>query len=263
MTDKGLALIGGIGLGAVLMYMLDPDRGRRRRALVRDQLEHAANVVPDAVDATVRDLSNRTRGLVAELSSMFDSEDASDEVLTERVRSKMGRAVSHPHAIAVTANQGRITLRGPVLADEIKGLLSCVSSVKGVRDVENQLEVHAQADGVPSLQGGRPRPGYRFELMQENWSPAARLLAGAAGGALATYGIGRRDPLGIGLGIMGFGLLVRGVTNTEIKRLLGAGSALPGSDPESQADGKMKMNMTSETGNAPLDADQKRLARGA
>ena len=34
---KESALIGGAGLGAGLMYLLDPDRGKRRRALVRDQ----------------------------------------------------------------------------------------------------------------------------------------------------------------------------------------------------------------------------------
>jgi uncharacterized membrane protein len=61
--------------------------------------------------------------------------------------------------------------------------------------------------------------------MEENWSPTARLLVGAAGGGLAAYGIGRRDPLGIGLSVIGLGLLTRGVTNTEIKRLVGAGGS--------------------------------------
>jgi hypothetical protein len=35
--------------------------------------------------------------------------------------------------------------------------------------------------------------------MQENWSPAARLLAGAGGGALIAYAWQRRDELGASL----------------------------------------------------------------
>jgi osmotically-inducible protein OsmY len=263
MTNNGLTLIGGIGLGAALMYMLDPDRGRRRRALVRDQLAHVASRVPDAIDAAARDLSNRARGLVAESSAIFTSDEASDEVIVERVRSKMGRVVSHPHAIEVAANEGRITLRGPILADEVDELLSCVSSVKGVKDVENQLEVHSEADNVPSLQGGRPRPGDRFELMQENWSPTARLLVGGAGGALAAYGLSRRDSLGIGLGVIGLGLLARGATNIEMTRLVSTGTSLFGSDSKSRAGEEIQMETTAETDNGPGDDAQRTLAQGA
>ncbi len=63
---KGLLLLGGIGLGAGLMYMLDPDKGRRRRALVRDQLTSASNRASKALGRTSRDLSNRAQGVVAE-----------------------------------------------------------------------------------------------------------------------------------------------------------------------------------------------------
>ena len=221
--NREVTLLSGIGIGAALMYMLDPDRGRRRRALVRDKFVSAANKTPDAIGATARDLSNRARGLVAEVGSLFGGEEASDEVIEARVRSQMGRVVSHPRSIEVVANQGRVTLRGPALAHEVGDLLSCVSSVSGVREVDNQLEVHKRAGGIPGLQGGRPHPGHRFELMQENWSPAARLLVGATGGALTVYGLGRRDPFGVGLSAIGLGLLARGVTNTEFKRLVGAG----------------------------------------
>lgn len=224
MNREVTLLVSGIGLGAALMYVLNPNRGRRRRALLRDQLVSAAHRTPDAIGTTARDLTNRARGLAAQAGSMFSREEVSDEVLVARVRSKLGRVVSHPSSIEVTANQGRVTLSGPVLAHEVDDLLSCVSGVAGVADVENRLEVHEQAGGVPGLQGGRPRPGDRFELMQENWSPAARLLTGAAGGALAAYGLSRRDPLSLTLGAVGVGLLARGVTNLEMKRLVGAGA---------------------------------------
>ena len=224
MSRELTLLASGLGLGLGLMYILDPDRGRRRRALVRDKLASAANKAPDAISATARDLSNRARGVAAQAGSMFSSEEVTDEVLVARVRSKMGRVVSHPHSLKVTANQGRVTFSGPVLAHEVDELLACVSAVPGVIEIDNQLEVRKEAGAVPGLQGGRRRPGDRFELLQENWSPTARLLAGAAGSALAVYGLSRRDPLSLGLGAIGIGLLARGITNVEMRRLVGAGA---------------------------------------
>ena len=216
-------LIGGAGLGAGLMYMLDPDRGRRRRALARDQVARLANRAPRVWGATARDVGNRLRGMVAEIGSRFSAGEAPDDVLVARVRSKMGRVVSHPSAIEVMVDQGRVTLRGPILADEVEDLISCVSSVPGVADINNQLEAHKEPGSVPGLQGGRRRPGERFELMQENWSPAARLLASVAGGALAAYGLGRRSPVSLTVGAIGAALLARGVTNMEMRRLIGMG----------------------------------------
>jgi uncharacterized membrane protein len=64
--EKTLAFFGGLGLGAGLMYLFDPDRGRRRRALVRDQGVHAAHEAQDALRTAGRDVRNRARGLAAE-----------------------------------------------------------------------------------------------------------------------------------------------------------------------------------------------------
>jgi hypothetical protein len=60
------AWLGGVAVGAALMYVFDPDRGRRRRALARDKAIHAARVASDTVGSTSRDLSNRARGVAAE-----------------------------------------------------------------------------------------------------------------------------------------------------------------------------------------------------
>lgn len=222
--NKGLTFGAGVGLGTGLMFLLDPDRGRRRRALLRDKSIWAARKTGECWDATTRDLRNRTQGIVSELQSRFSSAPADDTVLVDRVRAKLGRVVSHPSAIHVTAQNGNVTLAGPILASEAPELLACVNRVGGVNEVTNNLEVHESADNHPALQGGRERPGSRFEFMQENWSPAARLVAGAAGATLAAYGGVRRDVLGAGLGAAGLLLLTRGITNTGLKQLAGFGS---------------------------------------
>ena len=222
--SSGAGILGGLGLGAALMYFLDPARGARRRHLLRDQLVHAGRVAGDAADTTARDLRNRAQGVAAAGRARLTVDHADDAILRERVRSALGRAVSHPSAITVSAEEGRVTLGGPVLEREAGRLLSTVRGVRGVRAVENRLEVHASAEHVPALQGGLRRTGDRPELAQENWAPAARLLTGAAGSALALYAARRRDTLGTMLGVAGIALAARGATNLSVQRLTGVGA---------------------------------------
>jgi uncharacterized membrane protein len=210
-------------LGAGLMHLLDPERGRRRRSIARDAVTHYVGRADDAIDATARDVVNRVRGLVAEARSALRRDEPSDDVLEARVRSKLGHYVSHPGSIGVTAHEGRVFLSGPILAREVDPLLRAVRRIRGVRDVESRLDVHEQAGDVSGLQGGVARAGERPEFLQSHWSPAARLVAGLAGGTLALLGAGRRGPLGLLLGAAGLGLFARGATNTELRRLLGIG----------------------------------------
>jgi uncharacterized membrane protein len=216
-------MLGAFGMGVALMYFLDPGRGARRRALVRDKIVHGLHKTEDAAETTARDLRNRTHGLAAQVRGRFDREEVDEDVLVARVRAAMGRAVSHPSSIAVTAAAGRVTLSGPILAREVDEFLSSVRAVRGVEDVVNQLEVHERADDVPGLQGGTARRGDEFELLQENWTPVARVLVGATGSALALAGTRRRDALGAALSLVGLALLSRSATNTELRRLLGGG----------------------------------------
>ena len=116
MTSK-TSVIGGFGLGAGLMYLLDPDRGRRRRAMVRDRISSRIGDSEAFLGKTARDSANRARGLLARTRTrVTPGGRVSDEVLAERVRSKLGRYVSHPGAIEVDAQRGRVVLRGPILA---------------------------------------------------------------------------------------------------------------------------------------------------
>ena len=96
--NKRAALV-GVGVGAALMYFLDPDRGKRRRALVRDKVESAGNKATDYVEKMGRDIQNRAYGMVAETKSILKGEGVTDDVLVDRVRAKLGRYDVHMGAV--------------------------------------------------------------------------------------------------------------------------------------------------------------------
>jgi uncharacterized membrane protein len=213
-----------------MMYYYDPERGRRRRALLRDQFMHACSKTVKAADVARRDAGNRLYGTVAELRSALRRESVSDDVLVSRVRSKIGRFVSHPSSIEVTARDGRVTLRGPILTKEAERLVSAVRGVNGVAEVETDLTMHDERGNVAALQGGSPRTGEPVDVMQAYWAPTTRLAVGAAGTALMANCLARRTPAAIALGTVGFGLAARALTNLPVDRLLGLGQSRRGID---------------------------------
>ena len=214
--------LAGFGIGMLAMYFLDRDRGARRRALLSDKVASAGRHVPDAMSVTARDISNRARGAWAEATRLFSTDEPSDQVVEARVRSKIGRVVSHPHSVHVTSRDGHVTLDGVILEREVSDLISCVESVRGVKAVDSNMREFKSPEGVPSLQGGNRRES-RAEFMQQNWSPAARVAAGAAGTAALAYGLVKRDTVGFGLSAAGAALLARSATNIELQRLFGFG----------------------------------------
>jgi uncharacterized membrane protein len=196
----------GVGAGMAAMYLLDPNRGGRRRALIADQVTSATSFLPDNLSGRAQDISNRARGAWAEVTKMFTSDRPSDQVLEARVRSKMGRVVSHPHAIHVAANNGHITLEGTVAQNELNALLNCVNKVRGVQSVDNRLQ-HAEEQGG-EMQGQRRFAGETLGESHEGWSPA-RLGAGA---------------LGLGLSALGAALVARSFTSGESSGFFGMGN---------------------------------------
>lgn len=148
-------LLGGIALGAGLMYLLDPAHGRRRRALLHDKLVHAKRVGGERADAGARDLANRARGLAARVRSRLRRAPIDDRRLEERVRARIGRAVSVPGSIEVRAEGGVVELSGSVLAAECDRLLRAVADVDGVREVVDDLRP-CEAAGVAAEPLGAP-----------------------------------------------------------------------------------------------------------
>jgi uncharacterized membrane protein len=209
----------GLMVGGIAAYFLDRTRGHQRRAALRDKVSHFLHEIDDAAGKTARDARNRREGLRAAATARLDGAQVDDVVLHERVRSALGRVTTHPGSIEVGVSEGHVSLRGPILAGEVRRLLSAVRRVRGVRAVTNLLTEHASAEGVSALQGGRRRES-RFEFRQSNWSPAARLFAGLMGAAA----LGSRDlpsPLRGIVRLLGLGMVARAVTNLELKRLVG------------------------------------------
>jgi hypothetical protein len=207
-------------MGAGLMYLLDPDMGTRRRAILRDKLISFTRLAAWAADKTARDLTNRVYGTVAGAKSRFSDIDVDDDVLVERVRSQMGRAVSHPHAIKVTAKNREIRLTGEILADEANDLLKCVSAVKGVQSVKNQLTIHKEPGDISSLQGGHTKRGSQYALLQSHWPPAVRFIVGATGVIAAGIGARQRGIVGNAIATVGTAATLIAITKQSVRQIV-------------------------------------------
>jgi uncharacterized membrane protein len=217
-----------LGLGAGLMYYLDPNAGRRRRARLKDAATGALHDGERFLESAKHDLNNRAHGMLAETQAAFRLEQVADEIIAERVRAGLGRLVTHSHSINVTVHDARVTLTGPILSTEIKPLIRAVWGIRGVSEVVDRLEPHEDAADVPGLQGSELKTGRKPEILQSNWAPGPRLMACLAGCGLAAYGARKSGPIAKLLGTAGLGLMARGITNAELDRLVGRnGGAAP------------------------------------
>lgn len=183
----GLVLAAGLGLGAALMYFLNPREGRGRRTRTRRAVGRAAGAAGRAARSGARELRQRGGRVAAGVGLSSGEDRSSDEVIAERVRSVIARSVSYPGSITMTVEQGNVVLAGPVIAREVERLLSRLRKVRGVRSVRSRLEAHDWAADVPGLQGvaERPRRMRPRELLAHEWPTGLRVAGGLALGALA------------------------------------------------------------------------------
>ena len=129
--------------GAAAMYYLDPDAGRRRRAMTRDKSLAAGRDLQENARQAGRRISDRAQGAVSEMGSAVDTamDDApvSDQKLEARIRSQLGHMVDRPGDIAVEVNDGHVVLSGTASEDEVASLTRELAGMDGVADVENRM----------------------------------------------------------------------------------------------------------------------------
>lgn len=89
-ASAGVLFLTGVGLGAALMYLLDPERGRTRRKLLGDKLTSLTNTAGERVASKSRDLRNRAQGVLAETGLAGSGGD--EQTRAENDRSRAERA---------------------------------------------------------------------------------------------------------------------------------------------------------------------------
>jgi osmotically-inducible protein OsmY len=132
--------------GAAAAHLLDPDRGRARRARLRDQARSTFRRDVRAVLRRLRYNRGKIKGLVHETAGQRPAPPVHDQVLVDKIRSEvLGRLPEIAHHVTLDAADGVVTLRGQLdSSHEIARLETSVRRVAGVRRVVNLLHLPAE-----------------------------------------------------------------------------------------------------------------------
>ncbi|HET6549985.1 MAG TPA: BON domain-containing protein [Solirubrobacter sp.] len=141
----------GAAAGAAAAHFLDPDSGRRRRHVARDQAASkaasAASAVQTQAQYTAGQVKGAAHGVVPHRHEPMD-----DMTLSDRVRSEIFRDHDAPKgSVSVDVQGGVAYLRGEV-ADQawIDRLGSATRQVEGITGVKNLL--HAPGTPTPAAE---------------------------------------------------------------------------------------------------------------
>lgn len=139
-----LAFAGGVAVGAVAAYLLDPILGRTRRARLADQAAAGGRDALEGAERLGRRMASDVEGRVQAARYGTEGYEAPNDVtLARKVESEvLGRPDVPKGSILVNAEQGRVVLRGRVDRPELRDdLTRLVLAVDGVDEVENLIHL--------------------------------------------------------------------------------------------------------------------------
>jgi BON domain len=142
-----LALVAGVSgaFGAFAAHFFDADRGRSRRARVRDRsqatVRHVARRLSTVTRRRIRYRWGRLHGVLHRTTHPRGHPPVDDIELVQRIRSQALRRRGFSRLpVLVEACEGNVTMRGQLdSVDDIAELERMVRQVIGVRDVTNLL----------------------------------------------------------------------------------------------------------------------------
>jgi len=141
--SKFVRIVGIGAAAAAAMYLLDPERGRSRRAKLSDQAAALARKAEEKARAQAEYQKGVVQGLAHDLTEPFRPEpDFDDATLRQKVKSEaIGRWDGPKNEIDVEVVDGVVTLKGTVGAEHVDGLIRLVKGVPGVASVNDQMSV--------------------------------------------------------------------------------------------------------------------------
>jgi hypothetical protein len=151
LTLPAAAAAGGVAVGALLEYFLDPRAGRRRRHVARDRalsqlrrgerraVVRARRAESHAVGVARRTINRRRRR----------AEPLDDLTLAHKVESQLYRRAGIPKGqVSVNVEDGVVFLRGVLNQEDIERVGETGRRIAGVRAVENLI--HAPGTPAPA-----------------------------------------------------------------------------------------------------------------
>ncbi len=136
-----LAMLLAGAVGAAMGYLLDPDRGRSRRAEAADRLGAYSRRLSRSLRGVTQDMRARSAGIQAEMRRSEWTQPVDDVTLAHKVESELFRDPSIPKGrMNINAENGAVILRGQVdSADEIEQIMAATLAIDGVRTVRSLL----------------------------------------------------------------------------------------------------------------------------
>jgi gas vesicle protein len=160
---RSALLVGGLGVGAAVgaavMWLLDPERGARRRAEASQRIGALARDAGRTAAGKATDLRNRAQGFAIEndlpgarpeepeerisvstaiAQANGDDAEVDDPYLVERVRAELRGVLSEPERVQVAALRDGVILRGEMQASEALEAIARARSVSGVERVDDR-----------------------------------------------------------------------------------------------------------------------------
>ncbi|MDQ3002013.1 MAG: BON domain-containing protein [Fibrobacterota bacterium] len=199
--ERFLIFLVGAGFGAAAGHWFN------REPLHPGLLSHQR--IPSQGEESALDIVHRTQFLLREIRALVAHAEIPDPVLKAKIQVKIARMLARPDAVQVSVVKGKVFLWGTAREEEVRRFSESVSSIRGVKSVENRLETLTPPftswdDAEPGSRSLRWKPG--------SYSPVLSLIMAASGVTMTVMGFRLR---GEGSAVMVAG----GAT------LLGAGAA--------------------------------------
>ncbi len=133
-------VVGTISVG--LAYFLDPDRGRSRRARVKDQAAAAGRRARREMSRRGRYLAGRARGIALRARGAGRPSPEDDLQVTEVIRQRLAGLSFSTADVSVEVVEGVAQLRGQVATEQEQKIVEDeVSRAAGVREMHSYLHL--------------------------------------------------------------------------------------------------------------------------